>query len=121
MGEFNFRKLIVYQKAICYVNHVYDLIAKFPREEQYAICDQLRRAAVSVPSNIAEGMNRGSAKEQLHFLNVSYSSLMETLCQFEISLNRKYINEQEWSVLESEISELSKLLGGLTKSLTSKL
>lgn len=67
MGEFNFRKLVVYQKAIVYVNHVYDLIAKFQREEQYAICDQLRRAAVSVSSNIAEGMNRGSVKEQLHF------------------------------------------------------
>ena len=121
MGEFNFRNLIVYQKAISYVNHVYDLVAKFPKEEQYAICDQLRRVAVSVPSNIAEGMNRGSVKEQLHFLNVSYSSLMETLCQFEISLNRNFINEQDWNELESEITELSKLLGGLTKSLTSKL
>lgn len=67
----SFRKLNVYVKAKELVARVYKLLKKFPREEQFALCDQLRRAAVSIPSNIAEGSSRRSAKEQIHFLDIS--------------------------------------------------
>lgn len=59
---------------------VYQLIKKFPKEENYALCDQLRRAVVSVPSNIAEGSGRTSAKDQAHFFEMAYGSLMEVDC-----------------------------------------
>ena len=63
-----YRKLLIYEKATALVVHVYALIKKFPKEEQYALCDQLRRAAVSIPSNIAEGVGRISKKEGLILL-----------------------------------------------------
>ena len=77
----SFRKLNVYIRAKELVREVYELIKKFPREEQYALCDQLRRAVISVPSNIAEGSGRQSAKDQMHFYTIAYGSLMEVLSQ----------------------------------------
>ena len=85
MNDFFYRKLVVYQKAIDMVDHVYDIIDSFPAYEQNALSSQLRRAAISVPSNIAEGMGRFSLKERIHFVEISYASLMETMCQIEIA------------------------------------
>lgn len=68
--EQKYRKLLVYEKATALVVHVYALLKKFPKEEQYALCDQLRRAVVSIPSNIAEGMGRISDKDRAHFLEM---------------------------------------------------
>ena len=65
---FTYRDLRVYQHAKDYVIFVYALLKQFPKEEQYALCDQLRRASVSIPSNLVEGMSRASSKEQLHFI-----------------------------------------------------
>ncbi|MBQ2001973.1 MAG: four helix bundle protein, partial [Bacteroidaceae bacterium] len=73
-GDFSFRNLLVYQQAKDLVVHVYQLVKQFPKEEHYALCDQLRRAVISIPSNIAEGMGRTSKKEQLHFMEIAYGS-----------------------------------------------
>ena len=101
--------------------YVYSLLSNYPPYEQYAICDQLRRAAVSVPSNIAEGMGRMAIKERLHFLEISYGSIMEVLCQLDISKSLGYINETELTTAESKATTLTKVMSGLRKSLSDKL
>lgn len=83
--SFGYRKLIAYQKAKEVVKKTYKLLKKFPKEEQYAMCDQLRRASISITSNIAEGMNRYSVKDKSHFLEMAYGSLMEVSSQFEMA------------------------------------
>ena len=93
----------------------------FPKEEQYALCDQLRRAAVSIPSNIAEGMGRSSIKEQVHFLEIAYGSLNETMCQIEIARNLGYITDLQLNPIEEQVRILGKLLSGLRKSKIQKL
>ena len=81
----HFQNLIVYQKSKDLVKIVYALMKKFPAEERYGLCDQLRRSVISVPSNIAEGMGRMSNKEQSHFISIAFASLMEVLAQVDIA------------------------------------
>ena len=78
-----FRNLNVYIKSKELVKQIYELLKKFPREEQYALSDQLRRAVISIPSNIAEGSGRNSQKDQAHFYNIAYGSLMEVFSQLD--------------------------------------
>lgn len=106
-------ELQVYRMAKALVLDVYALLKKFPREEQYALCDQLRRAAISVPSNIAEGMGRASAKDQAHFLEISYGSLMEVQCQLEISTDLGYISQEDFNLLDATIEHIAKMLSAL--------
>lgn len=117
----SFRNLNVYIKAKELVVKVYELLKKFPKEEQYALCDQLRRAAVSIPSNIAEGMGRISAKDRAHFIEIAYGSLLEVNCQLEIAQRLGYILSEEWSMERAESEELSKMLSGLRTSILSTL
>ena len=117
MNDFFYKKLEAYKMAKEFTIYVYSLLKAYPTYEQYAICDQLRRAAVSVPSNIAEGMGRMSIKERLHFLEISYASIMEVLCQLDISLSLGYINEAQLSKAESLATTLTKVMSGLRKSL----
>ena len=112
-----YRKLVAYTKASDYVIHVYALLKKFPKEEQYAMCDQLRRAAVSIPSNIAEGMGRVSNKDRAHFVEIAYGSLMETECQLEIAEKLGYISQEDLQVIDDEGTELERLLSGLRASM----
>lgn len=112
-----YRKLVAYTKASDYVIHVYALLKKFPKEEQYAMCDQLRRAAVSIPSNIAEGMGRASNKDRAHFVEIAYGSLMETECQLEIAEKLGYISQEDLQVIDDEGTELERLLSGLRASI----
>lgn len=109
----SFRKLNVYIKAKELVKQVYELIKKFPREEQYALCDQLRRAVISVPSNIAEGSGRQSQKDQAHFYTIAYGSLMETLSQVDVACDLGYITQEDFSRIEVLIDDEAKMLCGL--------
>lgn len=115
--EHNYRKLVAYTKARDLVIHVYALIKKFPREEQYALCDQLRRAVVSIPSNIAEGMGRLSLKERAHFLEIAFGSLLEVNCQLDVASKLGYISDKELDKIDLECTELARLLSGLRKSI----
>lgn len=117
---FGFENLAAYQRAMDLVDKVYDLMKGLPAEERYALCDQLRRAVVSVPSNIAEGMGRLSGKEQVRFIEISYGSLMEVYCQLTIAKRRHYISEEVFKDLASEIENIAKPLSGLRNSLTPK-
>lgn len=121
MNDFFYKKLDAYQVAKDFTIYVYSLLKKYPSYEQYAICDQLRRSAVSVPSNIAEGMGRMAVKERIHFLEISYASLMEVLCQLDISQSLNYITEEELSNAEETADRLSRIMSGLRNSLTTKL
>ena len=121
MKDFFYKKLDAYQIAKEFTLYVYSLVKKFPSYEQYAICDQLRRAAVSVPSNIAEGMGRMAVKERIHFLEISYGSVVEVLCQLDLAKSLGYISEQELDNAEVIAARLTKVMSGLRRSLSEKV
>ena len=109
----SFRNLNAYIKAKELVSIVYTLIKKFPKEEQYVLCDQLRRAVISIPSNIAEGSGRLTTKDQSHFYSIAYGSLMEILAQLDVASDLGYITKEEFQHLETLIDVEAKLLTGL--------
>lgn len=113
---FAYRKLNVYQKALQWVLDVYVLCRKFPDIEKFALSSQVRRAAVSVTSNIAEGMSRSSNKDVAHFLEISYGSLMEVQSQLEVALLLNYITKEELDVIDPKTEEIAKMLSGLKNS-----
>ena len=121
MEIYQFEKLKAWQKAKELAIAVYRLVAKFPQYEQYALCSQVRRAAISVPSNIAEGTGRVSMKEKIHFLEISYSSLLETYCQLQIAVELGYISADDLNNTKPLFFETSRLISGLSSSYTSKL
>jgi len=116
MEVFGYRKLIAYQKAKEVVKRTYKLLKKFPAEERYAMCDQLRRASVSITSNIAEGINRFSVKDKAHFIELAYGSLMEVSSQFEIAEELGYITGDDRLSMDILIEEDARLLSGLLKT-----
>ncbi|MCQ2311623.1 MAG: four helix bundle protein [Paludibacteraceae bacterium] len=116
MEIFGYRKLVAYIKAKEVVRSVYRLLCKFPKEEQYAMCDQLRRASVSITSNIAEGINRYSVKDKVHFLEIAYGSLMETMSQLEIAQDLGYITDLDLQNTEVLIADTARLISGLQRS-----
>jgi four helix bundle protein len=95
------------------VRMVYDATKRFPDEEKFVLCNQIRRAAISVPSNIAEGLSRSAIKEQCHFLDIAFGSLMETDCQFEIAKDLNYISSDEYDLMYKKIHTLAKIITGL--------
>ena len=109
----HFQNLIVYQQAKELVKLVYALIKKFPSDERYALCDQLRRSVISIPSNIAEDMGRIAEKEQGHFINIAFGSLMEVLAQIDIAKDLDYITNEEYKQVESLVDEIGKMLSSL--------
>ena len=116
MEVFGYRKLIAYQKAKEVVKRTYKLLKKFPEEERYAMSDQLRRASVSITSNIAEGINRYSIKEKAHFIEMAYGSLMEVSSQIEIAEDIGYITTEDRINMDELIREEARLLSGLQNS-----
>ena len=104
------KDLIVYQKSKDLVMSVYGILDSFPDSERFALSNQIRRAVVSIPSNIAEGMGRVSDKDQTHFLNIAYGSVMETYAQLDIAHDLGYITDEIFNKLESDIEEVSKMI-----------
>ena len=113
---FSYRKLRVYQQAKDFVVYVYRLLKQFPKEEQYALCDQLRRAVISIPSNIAEGMGRSSVKEQIHFIEIAFGSLCEVMCQLELACELRFIENKQLSEAEEQVKAIAQMLSGLRNS-----
>ena len=118
---FQFEKLNAWQEARKLVLEVYRLVEKFPKAENYALCDQLRRAAISVPSNIAEGSGRMAIKEQTHFLEIAFGSLMEIYCQIQIAVDLNYITVEDLQNIKRRIFTTSKLISGLRTSKLAQL
>ena len=121
MYTFNYRKLNAYQYAKELTCFVYTFIKDFPIEERYALSDQIRRAAVSIPSNIAEGASRSSIKEQIHYIEIAFGSLNELMCQFEIAHELKYLTDEQLDKIETQVKIVAQLLSGLKKSKEEKI
>ena len=118
---YSFEKLKVWQEAKKLVVDVYHLLDRFPKFEKYALCDQIRRAIISVPSNIAGGSGRRSLKEQIHFLEIAYGSLMETYNQLLIAIDLTYIKEESVEAIKPSIDAVAKMINGLSNSYEEKL
>ena len=113
------KDLIVYQKSIEFVTKIYETTNNFPKEELFGLTSQLRRAAISIPSNMAEGFARRHNKELTQFLYVSLGSAVEIETQLLIAKNINYINEEIYIMLTNLLSEISKMLIGLIHKLES--
>lgn len=113
MEQNSYRKLNAYIEAKKLVRMVYALLKEFPKEEQYALCDQLRRAVTSISSNLAEGMGRFSNKEQVHFLEIAFGSLMEVSSQMDVACDLNYINQENLQEIDNQIEVIASLLSGL--------
>ena len=119
--EFSFESLEVYQKCRVLVSDIYRLLCCFPQEERYGLCDQLRRASTSISANIAEGSGRQSLKEKIHFIEISYGSLMEVFCELQTATDLNYITEEKLNQIRLQITDIAKMLSGLRTSLIKKL
>ena len=93
----------------------------FPKTENFALCDQLRRAVVSIPSNIVEGTTRVSPKEQYRFIEIAFGSLMEVMCQMEIALDLGYVSEEDFSLIEDNIISIYKMLSSMQSSIKNRM
>jgi four helix bundle protein len=114
----NYRDLETWQKAIDLVEEVYEETKDFPKEEIYGLRNQIRRAAVSIPSNIAEGQGRESTKDFLRHLSIAYGSLCETETQLVIACRLGYINANASEKLMKRAGEVGRLINGLMRSLS---
>ena len=117
---FAFEKLDVYQTARLYVKNVYLLSDKFPQKEDFALTSQIRRAAVSITSNIAEGTSRFSIKDKSHFVEIAYGSLMETYSQLQVARDLIYIKQSDVDEILPLVVELRNRLSALRKSFMCK-
>lgn len=118
---YSFESLKAWQEARKLVVSVYQVLDNFPKFEKFALCDQLRRAIVSVPSNLAEGSGRISLKEQIHFIEISYGSLMEAYNQLIIATDLNYIDEQSLEELKPSIDIVARLINGLHAAYIKKI
>lgn len=119
--KYNYKNLDAYKESKLLVTLIYRLLEQFPKEEQFALCDQLRRAVISIPSNIAEGSGRTSAKDQAHFFEMAYGSLMEVSCQIDIACDLGYISHTELEQVEQKVGAIAALLSGLRKKCINSL
>ena len=118
--EYNFYRLNVWKLGMNIVNEIYSVTKIFPNEEKFCLTSQIRRAAVSVPLNIAEGSTRRTKKDFAQFVRIALGSLMEVMACIEIALNQKYVNQKEYEKIQGLIQELYFKLIALDKFLISK-
>ena len=113
---FNFEDLDVYNKAIDLVSGIYSSTKSFPKDEMFGLTSQLRRAAVSIPSNISEGSAR-SKKDFCRFIDMARGSVFECVTLLQISLKQRYIEEKQCADLRNVFTNVSKMLSGLRRSM----
>jgi four helix bundle protein len=113
----NYQELIVWQRAMDLVEDVYKASREFPREEIYALTSQIRRAAVSIPSNIAEGQGRRTTADFLRHLSIAYGSLCEVETQILIAQRLRYVAQEKTDNVLSRAGEVGRILNGLMASL----
>ena len=114
----DFKDLFLWQRAMDLVVEVYDLVKKLPKEELFALSDHIRRAVISIPSNIAEGQGRNSSKEFIHFLSIAKGSKAELETQLLLCVRINYLKELEIEKAMSLVEEVGKMLHSLQKRLT---
>ncbi len=118
---FSFEKLKVYEVAQALVKEIYRLHNCFPNEERYGLGDQVRRAAVSIIANIAEGSGRTSPKEKIRFIEIAFGSMTEVFCELKLACVLGYISQERFENLRPQFTETAKLLSGLRNSLSKNL
>lgn len=117
MHKFYFEKLSVWQNARTLVKDMYIVTADFPKEEQFGVVSQLRRATMSIAANIAEGMSRSGDKDKLRFLNQAYSSAIEVINFLILSLDLEFLKEENYNNLRSRIEHITNQLQALSKKI----
>lgn len=117
----SYRDLQVWQKARILVKEIYQLSSAFPKEEMYGLTAQIRRAVISVPSNIAEGSSKGSTKEFLRFLSIAYGSLAEVETQLYLAADLYYTDANKVETAIEMTAELGRMINGLDRSLQARL
>jgi four helix bundle protein len=113
MIQFRFEKLEAWQLAIEFCDSVYVATKRFPEDERYGLTSQLRRAAVSIPANIAEGSGRTSDKDNLRFVDVTYGSLMEVVSHVEVAHRQVYIRPDQREKIREQADRQARVLSGL--------
>ena len=118
MKSSEFRDLKVWQKAMDLAEEVYTLVRNLPREETYSLSDQIRRAAISIPSNISEGQGRITSKEFIRFLSMARGSLWELSTQIELCERFHYLDKSQTKNVNMLITEVAKMINALSNSIS---
>ncbi len=116
MKIYSFEKLQVWQQSRILTKEIYLITKSFPDEEKFGLISQLRRASVSVCSNLAEGSSRNSFKDKARFTEIAYGSLMEILNQLILSLDLDFLSQKEYELIRTKIEEIGNMLNGLRNS-----
>lgn len=118
---FSHEQLDMWQFSMDFVTDIYKLLNRFPERERFSLTSQIRRAAISIPSNIAEGSSRFSEKEKIHFNEIALGSLAEVICQLDIALRVGYISQEEFNQFKSKASTIGKMISGYRRSMINKM
>ena len=118
---FSFENLEVYDAARKLIKDVYLLQNQFPKEERFALGDQIRRAATSITANLAEGSGRKSMKEKVHFIEIAFGSMTEVFCELQTASDLGYITELQFDELRPQFTDIAKMLSGLRNRLQQRL
>ncbi|WP_373513539.1 four helix bundle protein [Persicitalea sp.] len=114
-----YRDLVVWQKSMVFVTSVYKSTGVFPGTEQFGLTSQIRRSAISIPSNIAEGYGRRSTGDYIRFLQIAIGSLYEAQTQIEITFNLNYLPKEEYDLLHLQSREIERMLSSLVQKIKS--
>lgn len=117
MSDFRFERLAVWQKAIDFADLIYDVTCNYLLDEKFGLTSQMRRAAVSISSNVAEGSSRTSDADFARFVEIAYGSAMEVMSQAVLSARRKLLSTGDLDQIREQTLELSRMLSGLRASL----
>ena len=116
MKIYSFEKLNVWKESLELIKSIYKITQKFPLEEKFGLISQIRRATVSISSNLAEGTSRKTNKDKAHFTTISYSSTMEVLNQLIISRELDYISENDYIFVRQKVEKITNMLNSLRNS-----
>src|SRR5690606_17412969 len=116
MYTFSFEKLNVWKESIVLIKEIYKITSEFPDNEKFGLVSQLRRGAISISSNLAEGTSRNTNKDKSHFTTVSFSSLMEVLNQLIISKELEFLSEEKYIEVRKQIEKVANMLNALKKA-----
>jgi four helix bundle protein len=117
---FRFEKLEVWSKAVSFADRIYEVTRPFPTDERFGLTSQMRRASVSISSNIAEGSGRSSNKDFVRFVEIAYGSVMEVVSQLQIAFRQSFVAAEARDELYASAEELARMLSGLKASLLDK-
>ena len=113
MKTYSFEKLEVWQESVVLVNLIYSITNSFPSEEKFGLVSQLRRASISIASNLAEGTSRNTQRDKVHFTTISFSSVMEVLNQLIICKELDFLSEENYILTSAKIEKITNMLNAL--------